>query len=325
MPNVSADIDTFLRSANNAAARTNLGAASTDANTFAGAQTISANGAASTPPLKLTGTIFTGGSGTTTKPALLVEPAGTTSTGWSTSGTGLGVNAPSGFTGPLADLQLNGVYRFRFFAPSTNYAYISAGQNAYETMLNFAANGLFVGNTSSSPALGNGFNVWMGNYNGAGVNIIGTGSYAFGDNTGNNLFSGRNAEICWGGATGSIQLGRNHATTATDQTFKAHNVTNGTAAKLTISGGNAATGTGGAVEIKGGTGTSDSGQVSITGGSLLANVSGDIDLLSGGSAGIQLLASGGAVILNGTNRTAYSNDPNDIAACLVAHGLMAPL
>jgi hypothetical protein len=84
------------------------GGATLAANTFTGAQTISVNGAASTPPLALTGTIFTGGSATTTKPALLVEPAGTTSTGWSTSGTMIGVNAPSGFTGPLADFQVNG-------------------------------------------------------------------------------------------------------------------------------------------------------------------------------------------------------------------------
>lgn len=68
----------------------------------------STNGAASTPPLLLSGTIFTGGTATTTKPALLIEPTGTTSTGWSTSGTGLGVNAPSGFAGNLLDLQVNG-------------------------------------------------------------------------------------------------------------------------------------------------------------------------------------------------------------------------
>jgi hypothetical protein len=65
-------------------------------------------GAASTPPMKLTGAFFTGGSATTTKPQFLIEPTGTTSTGWSTSGTGLGVNAASGFVGKLADFQLNG-------------------------------------------------------------------------------------------------------------------------------------------------------------------------------------------------------------------------
>ncbi|AGH57679.1 hypothetical protein CPKG_00048 [Cyanophage KBS-S-2A] len=69
---------------------------------------ISLAGAASTPPVSFTGSWFTGGTSTTTKPQLLIEPTGTTSTAWSTSGTGLGVNAASGFSGNLADLQLNG-------------------------------------------------------------------------------------------------------------------------------------------------------------------------------------------------------------------------
>ena len=73
-----------------------------------GNATLSTNGAASLPPLSLTGTWFTGGTATTTKPHVLIEPTGTTSTAWSTSGTGLGVNAPSGFTGNLLDLQVNG-------------------------------------------------------------------------------------------------------------------------------------------------------------------------------------------------------------------------
>jgi hypothetical protein len=68
----------------------------------------STNGAASAPPHALTGTWFTGGTTTTTKPQLLIEPAGTTSTGWDVGGTGIGVNAPSEFTGNLLDLQCNG-------------------------------------------------------------------------------------------------------------------------------------------------------------------------------------------------------------------------
>ena len=71
----------------------------------------SLNGAASAPPGTFTGTWFTGGTGTTTKPQLLIEPTGTASTAWSTSGTGLGVNATSGFTGRLLDLQANGTSR----------------------------------------------------------------------------------------------------------------------------------------------------------------------------------------------------------------------
>ena len=66
------------------------------------------NAAASSPAKVFTGTWFTGGSTTTTKPHVLIEPTGTTSTAWSTSGTGFGVNAASGFAGNLLDLQVNG-------------------------------------------------------------------------------------------------------------------------------------------------------------------------------------------------------------------------
>jgi hypothetical protein len=67
----------------------------------------SLNGAASAPPGTFTGTWFTGGTATTTKPQVLIEPTGATSTAWSTSGTGLGVNAANGFAGNLLDLQIN--------------------------------------------------------------------------------------------------------------------------------------------------------------------------------------------------------------------------
>jgi hypothetical protein len=71
------------------------------------------NATASSPAKAFTGTWFTGGTGTTTKPQVLIEPTGATSTAWSTSGTGLGVNAASGFAGNLLDLQVNGTSRAR--------------------------------------------------------------------------------------------------------------------------------------------------------------------------------------------------------------------
>lgn len=77
--------------------------------TMTGALVNSTNGAASTPALKFTGTPFTGGSSTTTKPLALFETAGATSNNWSTSGTMLGLNAPSGFAGNVIDAQLNGL------------------------------------------------------------------------------------------------------------------------------------------------------------------------------------------------------------------------
>lgn len=77
------------------------------------------NSTASSPAKLFSGTWFTGGTSTTTKPHVLIEPAGTTSTAWSTSGTGLGVNAPSGFAGNLLDLQINGTNIFAFGATGT--------------------------------------------------------------------------------------------------------------------------------------------------------------------------------------------------------------
>jgi hypothetical protein len=79
--------------------------------TLSGRFISSLNGAASAPPGTFTGTWFTGGTSTTTKPQVVIEPTGTTSTSWSTSGTGLGVNAASGFVGNLLDLQINGTSR----------------------------------------------------------------------------------------------------------------------------------------------------------------------------------------------------------------------
>lgn len=63
----------------------------------------------SVPAVKLSGSWYTGGSATTTKPHFLIEPAGTTSTGWSTSGTGLGINSDAGFLGRAVDVQQAGV------------------------------------------------------------------------------------------------------------------------------------------------------------------------------------------------------------------------
>lgn len=82
------------------------------AQSWSAAQTLTVNGALSTPGFAATGTWITGGSATTTKPYMLIETAGATSAAWNTSGTGLGVNAASGFIGALIDVQLNGATRF---------------------------------------------------------------------------------------------------------------------------------------------------------------------------------------------------------------------
>jgi hypothetical protein len=61
---------------------------------------LSVNNALSSSALLLSGTwITSGGTGTTTKPAVLIEPAGTTSSGWPTAGSAFAINCPSGFAG----------------------------------------------------------------------------------------------------------------------------------------------------------------------------------------------------------------------------------
>lgn len=80
--------------------------------TWSGNHVYSKNSALSLPTIQTTGEWITGGTATTTKPHVLVEPTGTTSTGWSTAGTGIGANGASGFLGNLMDLQLAGVSKF---------------------------------------------------------------------------------------------------------------------------------------------------------------------------------------------------------------------
>lgn len=58
---------------------------------------VNGNGAASQPALALTGTLFTGGSATTTLPLLYYTSGGTAN--FNTNGTVLGMTMPSGFTG----------------------------------------------------------------------------------------------------------------------------------------------------------------------------------------------------------------------------------
>lgn len=79
------------------------------AQTFTAANIFSANGAASTPALKLTGVLFTGGSATTTQPLCLIQPTGATAvSSWNTNGTFIGINSASGFAGNFLDFHNNG-------------------------------------------------------------------------------------------------------------------------------------------------------------------------------------------------------------------------
>jgi len=115
--------------------------------------------AASLPMLTMTGAWYASGTATTSKPHLLVEPTGTTSTGWSAVGTGIGVNAASGFVGNLIDLQLAGVSSFKV--------------NRSGEMV--ASKSITVGTSASSPGM---FPITTtpGTYNSTGTNLYLTSS-----------------------------------------------------------------------------------------------------------------------------------------------------
>jgi len=87
--------------------------------------TNSYNAAANAPAKLFSGTWFTGGTSTTTKPHVLIEPAGTTSNNFNTAGTGFAVNGPAGFLGDLAWFGVNGTSRLKFNATNNELAFQS--------------------------------------------------------------------------------------------------------------------------------------------------------------------------------------------------------
>lgn len=93
-----------------------------------------ANGAASFSPLLLNGTLFTGGSTTSTFPELLVQPSSGAAavTTWITAGTLVGFNPASGFAGNFIDAHLNGgtsLFKINSAGVVTASGAINAGGN----------------------------------------------------------------------------------------------------------------------------------------------------------------------------------------------------
>jgi hypothetical protein len=106
---------------------------------------IPTNGAASIPALALTGTPFSGGNGTTTKPQLLVEPTGATSTGWNTAGTLIGANGNAAFqTGSgsylglfnngarVLEVQVDGGGKTKFIGANAGLNFRTSSTNSFQ-------------------------------------------------------------------------------------------------------------------------------------------------------------------------------------------------
>lgn len=195
------------------------------ANIFTGQQVIALNGAASTPPAALTGTWYSGGTATTTKPQMLVEPSGTTSTGWSTSGTGLGVNAASGFTGNLFDFQVAGSSKFKYTHSGRGTLTVNADSGASH-IINFDAGKLTMSN-----------NIQLNNTLYTVASDVGDSSGVLRSRDYNETTTHFVVANDGDAVAATVQFGLDHATTATNQLIKAHDVTTGTGASMTIAGG----------------------------------------------------------------------------------------
>jgi hypothetical protein len=89
-------------------AETNYAQTFSQPQTFSAAVTHSVAGAASAAATTWTGAPYTGGSATSTYPLVYVNNGATAPGSWSTAGTELGFNAPSGFTGNFLDAHVNG-------------------------------------------------------------------------------------------------------------------------------------------------------------------------------------------------------------------------
>jgi hypothetical protein len=200
------------------------------ANTFSAAQTLSSNGALSIPALSITGTIITGGTATTTKPLVTLEVSGATSTNWSTSGTSLGINTASSFSGNYLDVQESGVRWARIYDNGNSYGTLGLSTSGgRETRIHGRFGTLVVSDSSSAAA------VWIdGDSTGTGGGI-----------THNN---NNETTVYWNlqgdGVAGTIQMGSD-ASSPVSYTLKpgAATGTNAAGASMTLRGG-ASTGTG---------------------------------------------------------------------------------
>lgn len=106
--------------------------------TMSGALDNTFAGTASTPAFFLSGTPFSGGNGTTTKPAFLIEDAATPFSSWNTSGSYFGVNSASAFAGDFLNINKNGSSRLVL----TNGGALTVSSTIQGTQLTVGASGI---------------------------------------------------------------------------------------------------------------------------------------------------------------------------------------
>lgn len=154
---------------------------------------ITGNGALSSgtgPITSWTGTAITGGTATTTKPLVLIEPTGTTSTNWPTTGTFFGINAPGASGGFLflatSDAGVGGSPIFG----------IHNGGASFNTVIEQGSNSLIFANGG----------VWQTQLSNIGFQLTSAGQLVWGNASGSSTF-GTNDTWIARPAPANIQLG----------------------------------------------------------------------------------------------------------------------
>lgn len=215
MPNVSANIDTFLRSADNAAARTNLGVPALSGDTFTGPIVI--NGGTVTDSTPLLALSQTWNDVNDAFKALTVAVTNTASKAYSATWADVST---------LMDLVCDGVTKFAVIPKgSENRAMIRiGGADATHALIKDSGTGAIIvrrSDAADTAALG-----WLGNGT-VGLCVGNTGAGGvIGFNSTTNVMGGGNSSsdafFMRAGAAASIQMGANSATPI-DQLFKGPN------------------------------------------------------------------------------------------------------
>jgi hypothetical protein len=134
-------------------------------------------GAASTPAVSYTGTVFTGGSTTTTVPYLYMN-YGTAPTTWLTGGTIIGINLPAASTANFIDLHSNG--SGSLFSVSSGGTVASSGSATFSGTVKGGLGFILVHQTSSgtAPTIASGFGTGatVPNSNGTAVFTVNVGT-----------------------------------------------------------------------------------------------------------------------------------------------------
>lgn len=140
--------------------------------------TESANAAVSAPAVSLKGSVFTGGTGTTTVPYMYFNQGASQPSTWSTSGTIIGINAVSGFAGNLIDARVNGSSTVAFAVSQNGSLNVQSGLTSGGNVTVGASSGLTWNGRSKITSSNSSGNIAIQNSTGNNFQMLGFGGFS---------------------------------------------------------------------------------------------------------------------------------------------------